>query len=258
MGIKPKSSNPNNPDCSTAVQMTLDMLQCLSYNLDDPDSASAIQAANTLLQYMDSHIDVRDKISKLMRSHEYPNKSITFSRVAQSGQYISHISIAAMAVLTAMIEIMPTNNHVMLTYQNIMDYVSSIGNRTTASKAIKELLDSGCVAIARKGNTQTATVYMVNPMISSVGVEKTYLQHLFWQYTGDTTNDDGDTEYSAAHRKWIEINKSTYAVENCRLKEAQCKNMIHDANGNIQMVYNKFVPTQKKDELSAVTDSPCD
>lgn len=178
---------------------------------------------------------------EMKENYENSSKSITFSRVAQSGQYISHISIAAMAVLTAMIEIMPTNNHVMLTLQNIMDFVSSIGNRTTASKAIKELLDSGCVAIARKGNTQTATVYMVNPMISSVGVEKTYLQHLFWQYTGDTTNDDGDTEYSAAHCKWIEINKSTYAVENCRLKEAQCKNMIHDANGNIQMEYSKFV-----------------
>lgn len=177
---------------------------------------------------------------EMKENYEYPSKSITFSRVAQSGQYISHISIAAMAVLTAMIEIMPANNHVMLTLQNIMDYVSSIGNRATASKAIKELLETGCVAIARKGNTQTASVYMVNPMIGLVGTEKTYLQHLFWQYTGDTTNDDGDTEYSAAHRKWIEINKSTYAVENCHLKEAQCKDIIND-NGNIQMEYSKFV-----------------
>lgn len=255
---KPKSSNPNNPDCSTAVQMTLDMLQCISYDPDDPDAADAIHAANTLLQYMDLHNDVRDKMSRLMRSHEYPNKSITFSRMNQCGQYVSHISITAMAVLYAMIDIMPTNNQVMLTLQDVMDYVSSIGNRTTARKAVDELLAAGCIAVARKGGTQMGTVYMINPLIATVGTEKPYLQYLFWQYTGDTTDSDGNTVHSAAHNRWIDINRDcTYAVANCRLKESQCRNMIRDANGNVQAVYNQFAPPQKKEELSGSADSPC-
>ena len=253
----PKSSNPNNPDCSTAVQAVLDIAKCLAYNPNDPDTAKAVQAASTLLHYMDTHKSDRDKMSKLIKSHEYPDKSITFCRTAHGGQYISHLSISAIAVLHAMVGIMPPNNHVMLTMQDIMDYVSSIGNRTTASKAINELICTGCIAVARKGNTRIGTVYMVNPCIASVGVRKPQLHMLYWSYTGDQY-EDGVLIKSDAHTQWDIINRQTYTIANCKLKATHCKGMIADSSGKVQAVYNKFAPTadNTKPPVAGTTDGP--
>lgn len=223
------SSNPNNPDCSRAVQSVLDLKKHIQIN--------GSFTFDQLLEYMQQNTDQRDAASVEMVSHEYNSNQIEFDKKYKQLEYRHCITSYAVAVLDLMIGIMRTNNLVQLSQDDII-YMTSIGNKKTVSKAIKELLDNGCIAIAIPGNTRRPTVYMVNPYIATSGKDK-HLYGIFWQYTGtkevkiihpDTGREVIDLEKSPPHLQWDKNESvSTYSIGYDKLETN---------NGNL--IFNKI------------------
>lgn len=190
-----KSNNPNNPDCSRAVQMVLDLKKCLSIN--------GRFTFDELLEYMECNHDERDCASNEMVSHEYNSVNITFDKKYKCLEYRRYITAAAFVVLDIMICGMRTNNLIRMSQDDIKR-MTSLNSKSTVAKAIDDLLHNGCIAIVIPGSRNRSPVYMVNPLIATNGKDK-QLQRVFWQYTGTEYNVSSNSSHavkSEPHQLW--------------------------------------------------------
>lgn len=197
----PKSDNPNNPDCSRAVQMVLDLKRTLKMD---------VSIFDTILDYMDSHHDERDAASDLMVSHEYNQNSIVFDKKFKQLEYRHYITPQALCILDAMICIMRTNNCVRMS-QSDMIHISPVANKATAAKAVGDLIKNGCIAVVIQGTRNRSAVYMVNPEIAVCGKNRN-LEKRFWKYTGTEYTDSGIVK-SEPHILWdLHESEPTFSI----------------------------------------------
>lgn len=183
--------NNNNPTNSTAVQLLLDI-----YKHADKLPIGTTDLCTQLLDILNNNKTVTKTIDEEFSRHQYPQGALTYSKVHHgnnSGVYFRGVSGAATQILCMMIDNLHKSNYVKISACTAI-IGTSIGNKKTATNALKELVDKGLIAvkIAAKGNS--GAVYMVNPAIATIGKDQQYLQRQFWKLTGTTYKFSSDND----------------------------------------------------------------
>jgi hypothetical protein len=147
------------------------------------------------------------EVEKLFKSHQYNEHSIIFSMNSIKINIESYISGSATQILHLMIKHMRNGTNLLQISLNDLLTITNITSKQTIKMAINELIEIGCIAIKFKGKGRIASIYMINPMIATIGnCNKDFLICEFWKLTGTTYNDYGDVEiYSNIHSKFIDI-----------------------------------------------------
>ncbi len=212
-----KSTNPNNPECSSVKQALLD-LQSSGFDY------SAIQ---TLLSEIEQEPDKRKQADELFRTHRYPLHSIVFSKIYNKTEFCRFLSPQAITILLIMCITMNHNNLIQISQDDIIR-ITGIGNKGTVSKALNDLLVHGAVAIKLKGNSRRSNVYMVNPAIATVGTDTPGLERVYWKIIDNeyehANNHNGSDTKITPHDKWdLAVIESTYSVgcDRQKLKDSE-------------------------------------
>lgn len=195
-GKNERSSNPNNPDCSSIVQALVDLKD---------NTRAPVDAVMQLLDYLKDNKDDLREADKAFHSHEYPQHSIVFSKISNEYETFRFLSMPAIAVLMFLSQNMNCQNAIRASSNQIVKY-STIGNKDTVKKAISELKEKGCIAIVFEGTGNEGAVYMVNPLLATVGREKPYLIHEFWKLTGSKIGYEKG-EHGKSHRTYSKLSK---------------------------------------------------
>lgn len=226
-----KSTNPNNPECSSVKQALLDL----------QSSGFDYTSIQTLLSEIDQDSDRREQADELFRSHKHPSHRITFSKIYNNIEFCRFLSPQAATILFIMCITMNHNNLIQLSQDDIVK-ITGIGNKGTVGKALNDLIESGAIAIKLKGNSRRSNVYMVNPAIANVGTEIPGLERLYWKPIDDEYANIDDETIISPHQKWdLEISKSTYSIGYNKQK----------LKGDQELYFNKINPPAVNKEVSS-------
>lgn len=193
---QPRSDNPNNPTCSTSVQILLDLQR----------AGFPLQQIEELLEFANDNNDKLQKADKIFNEHQYPDNNITFFQGNRDLQITCFLSANEMKILYLMMQNMRKGNLVELSIADIKTYID-ISDKT-ATKALNDLKDKGCIAVQFSRSKTRGTVFMVNPDIAVTGkVKKGELQRIFWHLTGSEFRDRKYIK-SRPHEEWTELLKN--------------------------------------------------
>lgn len=184
-------NNKENPENSSVIQVLLDIRDAGAYPALD---------INHIIRSLRADQDAFKQADKLFRSHLYPDHKLTFCKLECEVEIARFLSTNALAILTAMCQNMRHTNLIQLKHRDILT-ITSIKSLRSVGPALKELADCGCIATKIQGTTRRATVYMVNPLVATVGSPAPYLVEQFWKLTG-TEYIDKKVVFSTVHRTW--------------------------------------------------------
>lgn len=180
-----------NPENSSVIQALLDIRDSGAYPALD---------INHIISSLRADQDAFKQAEKLFHSHLYPDHKLTFCKLECEVEVARFLSTNALVILIAMCQNMRHKNLIQLRHRDILT-ITSIKSLRSVGPALKELSDCGCIATKIQGTTRRATVYMVNPLIATVGSPAPYLVKQFWKLTG-TKYIDKTVKYSIIHRTW--------------------------------------------------------
>lgn len=190
-----RSNNPNNPSCSPIIQCLLDMQQV----------GFPLEPIEQLLESINNNNNKLQKAEQIFKEHQYPDNRTTFFQGNRDIELTCFLSSNELKILYLMIQVMRKGNLVELSISDIKEYLN-IADKT-ATKALNELKNKGCIAVQFNRNKTRGTVYMINPTIAIVGnVKKNDLQAIFWNLTGSKF-DNKDYIKSEPHQKWLSLTK---------------------------------------------------
>lgn len=190
------SKNPSNPTNSAIVQALLDA----------KDNGFPATLIDPLLDYADKNKSTLKASDTVFKKRNYPKGSISWSRIYNDIEIEKFLTPYEFILLVFMIKNMWTNNLIQVSQTDIVNY-TCISSKGGVNKAIHSLISKGCIAVKYNGNNRQKAVYMVNPMLGTVGVEyKDSLAKAFWELTGTKFGDkEQDTKYSEPHKQWQEL-----------------------------------------------------
>lgn len=163
----------------------------------------------------------------LFKSHQYPKHVLDWCKVKNDVEFSRFLSPKATALLTAMYQNMWVRNLIQLSHRDIIR-IAKIGSLSSVRTALDELIENGCIAVKLKGTTRRPDIYMVNPLIATVGSEILHLEEDFWELTGtkyyyDKESDKIRAKYSKPHKKWKELTANrTYSKGRNSLEVKNC------------------------------------
>ena len=195
---KPNHSKPN-PENSSVIQALLDIKA----------SGAPAPMVNDLLDILRNDAAILQDADNLFKGHQYPKHVLDWCKVKNDVEFSRFLSPKATALLTAMYQNMWVGNLIQLSHRDIIK-IAKIGSLSSVRTALDELIGNGCIAVKLKGTTRRPDIYMVNPLISTVGSAIPYLEKEFWQLTGtryyfDKKSGKERAKYSEAHKKWREL-----------------------------------------------------
>lgn len=129
-------------------------------------------------------------VEELFKSHQYPNKSITWIKRFIDFDYQSCLSEYGIKVFDFMQVHMRSGTNLLQISLNDLLLVLNSKSKHTIQNALNELLEKGFIAIKIKGKGRVSSVYMINPQIAIKGnCNVAYLTREFWKLTGTTYKD---------------------------------------------------------------------
>ena len=184
----------------TSIQMLKDLksVGCSSILVDQ------------LLDELQNDAKKLDEVEKLFKSHQYPNKSITWIRRFIEIDYQGELSEYGIKVFDFMQVHMRNGTNLLQISLNDLLLVLNSKSKHTIQNAINELIEKGFIAIKIKGKGRIASVYMINPQIAIKGnCNVDYLNREFWELTQSTYNDYNNNidELSTPHSKFFEFKR---------------------------------------------------
>jgi len=162
-----------NPENSSIIQSLLDIKA----------SGASAHLVDELLEILRTNKKILGDADELFRSHQYPSRALDWCKVQNNVEFSRFLSPKATAVLTAMYQNMWHGNLIQLSHRDIIR-IAKIGSLSSVKVALDELTDNGCIAIKIPGTTRRPTVYMVNPLIATIGSKLPHLEEQFWMLTG--------------------------------------------------------------------------
>lgn len=202
-----KQQNPNNPTNSAIIQALLD-----AQLAGTPDLENAIK-------YLQSNAQTLKKADAIHKSHQYPNKAITYvmSNNSTVCNIRQNLSPNAVKMLDFYIAHMYINNCVSCTKENAMLALSMSKPTYLATK--RELLEYNCIVVARKYSKGHKEIIMVNPEIAYVGKNKDIGIDNFWCMVEKTKN--SPTDENSIRAKYSILNHSDFV--NCKMEDEDFK-----------------------------------
>lgn len=190
------AKNPNNPTNSSLVQALLDA----------KDNGFPAVLVNPLLDFADKNKSILKEADAVFKKRNYPKGALRWSRIYNDFEYESFLSTNEFLVLIFMVKNMATNNLIQVSQQDIVSY-TTMRSKGAVNSVLHSLISKGCIAVKFQGNNRQKAVYMINPLLGTVGVEhKNSLAKTFWELTGTQFKDkEKDTEHSEPHKKWLEL-----------------------------------------------------
>lgn len=192
-------------------------------NTANPGNLSVIQA---LLDLQGAGIDVTHVIDQCkkdprrvataeatFKAHQYPDKSVTYAMIsnARDNSVLENLDIEAAILLMLYIKNMYVNNYVSCTRKQAIALLH-ITERTYV-RIRKQLLDYGCIAIARPYKRGSAEVIMVNPEIACVGKNKDTEIEEFWELVNDQKIADNYNMLNVQQYDYRKITESGYKYQ---------------------------------------------
>lgn len=182
----------------TSIQMLKDLksVGCSSMLVDD------------LLKELDDDPKKLKEVEELFKSHQYPNKSITWIKRFIDIDYSYCLSEYAIKVFDFMQTHMRNGTNLLQISLNDLLLVLHSKSKHSIQNAIDELIFNGFIAIKIKGKGRVSNVYMVNPEIAIKGnCNVDYLTREFWILVGSKYKEYSNKieHYSIAHKKFINI-----------------------------------------------------
>ena len=154
-----------------------------------------------------------NEVEELFKSHQYPNKSITWIKRFIDIDYERCLSEYGIKVFDFMQAHMRSGTNLLQISLNDLLLVLNSKSKHTIQNAIDELIFNGFIAIKFKGKGRVPNVYMVNPKIAIKGnCNVDYLTREFWILAGCTYDDkpNGDIDhYSIALKNFDNISAYT-------------------------------------------------
>lgn len=158
----------NNQYSSSTLQALLDIEKSIILANDNN--------LNNLLMNVVSARKEYEKNRKLMKSaddifdsHRYPDKSVTFCKLANfnKNQIILNLSDGACKLLMFFIQVMSNDNCLEVNQSGLSNLFHI--TRKTLSKLIKELEEAGCISKIVNRSKLRGNIYIINSEISRVG-----------------------------------------------------------------------------------------
>lgn len=197
--MKDYNHSKPNPENSSVIQALLDIKA----------SGAPAPLVNDLLDILRNDAVILQDADNLFKSHQYPKHVLDWCKVKNDVEFSRFLSPKATALLTAMYQNMWVRNLIQLSHRDIIR-IAKIGSLSSVRTALDELIENGCIAVKLKGTTRRPDIYMVNPLIATVGSEISYLKEDFWELTGtkyyyDKESGKTRAKYSKPHKKWKEL-----------------------------------------------------
>lgn len=248
-GALEMSKNPNNPTNSPVVQALLDA----------KDNGFPANLVDSLLDFADKNKNTLKSADDVFKKRNYPKSSITWSRIYNNIEIEKILTTNEFILLVFLIKNMWTNNLVQVSQADIIHY-TSITSKGIANTAIHSLINKGCITIKFEGNNRQKTVYMINPLLGTVGVEhKNTLTKAYWELTGTKFGDkEQDTQYSDAHKNWLELTAMQHYYRGRNSKENINFNEIKEKEQRIKEKDTKKKSKSKNnvfDEIDSIADT---
>lgn len=198
------SNNNNykpNPDNSSIMQALLDIKA----------AGGSFTTINDLLMFLENDPNLLKEAELRFHRHQYPQRSITFTKVSNKVEFSRFLSYNALTILTALYQNMWHGNMIQIRRKDIVK-ITSISSFRPIKDAFEELINKGCIAVAVPGTTRRPTVYMVNPEIATVGRDDSSLRRTFWAYTGTDYSNPKHPVNSDPHKEWKRLtSERTYS-----------------------------------------------
>lgn len=208
----------------------------------------------SIMDYYSENPDNLKRADKLFNKHRHPEHSIVFTKVQCENEYCINLSPVAVVILSVLYQNMNTDNLIKASQNELIKY-TSLGNKSTVSRALKELLDKGYIAIKIEATGKAGAVYMVNPDIATIGNNSNKnLNEIFWMLTGskfEYKNNNGksykDVTMSTPHKTWVELNSNKHYSRGYDKQK--------ERNGSEKFIrFNKFNPPEIKTSSAATPD----
>lgn len=159
-------------------------------------------AVTKLIQQLKEDRELEEIVEKRFRERLYPDKSLTWSKLQCEIEFSRFLSPNAVTILTMMCQNMRHGNLLQISQRKIAE-ICSVTSPKAVVKALNELIECGCIAVRIEGNTRRASIYMVNPEISTIGKPIRKLGFIFWKYA-DKSETEGEG-YKNPKDKWKEL-----------------------------------------------------
>lgn len=152
-------------------------------NLKNPDSSTVLQAIQILAQLDNSFIDSAQRLAQneslykqadeILKGKLYNDTHVTWFKLtrfaSQDGtSAIFGLGEYAFKMLILLCSLMAQGSNLIKVSKQDLCEILGIGE-STYRKAIRELKDTGCIAIFQKAKGHEPPVYMVNPDIATCG-----------------------------------------------------------------------------------------
>ena len=185
-------------DHPTSIQMLKDLrsVGCSSILVDQ------------LLDELQNDAKKLNDVEELFKSHQYPNKSITWIKRFIEIDYQSCLSEYGIKVFDFMQVHMRNGSNLLQISLNDLLLVLDSKSKHTIQNALNELIEKGFIAIKIKGKGRISSVYMINPQIAIKGnCNVDYLIREFWKLSGTTYKEYSNDveEYSKPHSNFIDF-----------------------------------------------------
>lgn len=184
---------------------------------DLKSSGGDVEAVNKLIGQLEENKELQEIVEKIFRNRLYPDKSLTWLKLRGDVEFSRFLSPNAVTVLIAMCQNMRHGNLLQISQRKIME-ITSISSPKAVVKALEELISYGAIAVRLKGTSHRPPVYMINPVIATVGTENKKLEFVFWEYSD--RSDKVAAGYKNPRDKWKTLTKfRTYSKGYDKLEE---------------------------------------
>ena len=198
-------------------------LSVIQIALDAKACGAPKEIVDQWLDFFSKNYTIAQETEKLFKHHQYPEHSLDWIKQAKNVETSRFLSSNAKCVLEVMAENMSQGNLFQASQNEILK-VTSLGNKRYITKAIKELLEKGCIAVKIEGTRRRAAVYMINPSFATVGQRSPHNEEDFWALTGSKYEyfPEVGQEYfkSEPQKRWEELTEErTYSTGRDQLEQ---------------------------------------
>lgn len=153
--MSPAKHNPKNPDNNSIIQALQDVM----------DYGFGELTIRHLLDKLSNDRKLRNAMQDKWNSHAYPERSLTFSKLAIEPR-LNMVSDSALRILITLGSLAAKSGLVRIRKQDLAT-ITRIASKTTMQTALRELVECGMIAIKVPAAGHKPPIYEINPAIMS-------------------------------------------------------------------------------------------
>ena len=170
----------DNPKNSTCIQVLLDMIA--SPHIDS-ENRIKVQELVKYLKCAGQPV-VKDTDDRY-KQHQYTDKSLTWNKLFNydSTGSIDNLSMTAKAILMLYLRTAKQGGLVAIK-KSVCMAIIHISDPKAYTKAHKQLIEYGCIAVKQHSHGHVPTVYMINPNLMNCGKDDFHVQEAVYKELG--------------------------------------------------------------------------